>query len=77
MPWTQKGHAKIDDIGSGFQKKEWIEWNEMINKDTLNAEIKNTMEIFKENLIIVVVLIFSFVYFSIQLYAWVQTFSNN
>jgi len=49
----------------------------MINKDTLNAEIKNTMEIFKENLIIVVVLIFSFIYFSIQLYAWVLTFSNN
>jgi hypothetical protein len=48
----------------------------MINKETLNAEIKNTMEIFKENLIVVVVLIFSFIYFLFQLYAWFLTFSK-
>jgi len=48
----------------------------MINKDTLNAEIKNTIEIFKENLIVVVVLIFSFIYFLFQLYAWILAFSK-
>lgn len=46
----------------------------MINKDKLNAEIKNTKEIFKENLIVVVVLIFSFIYFLFQLYAWIGAF---
>lgn len=42
----------------------------MANKDKIQAEIKNTMEVFKENLIVVVVLIFSFIYFLIQLYSW-------
>jgi hypothetical protein len=42
----------------------------MAKKDEIHAEIKNTMEVFKENLIVVVVLIFTFIYFLIQLYAW-------
>ena len=46
----------------------------MINKDKINAEINNTKEIFKENLIVVVVLIFSFIYFLFQLYAWIGAF---
>jgi hypothetical protein len=46
----------------------------MLNKDKLNAEINNTKEIFKENLIVVVVLIFSFIYFLFQLYAWIGAF---
>ncbi len=35
----------------------------MAKKDEIHAEIKNTMEVFKENLIVVVVLIFTFIYF--------------
>jgi hypothetical protein len=46
----------------------------MITKDKLNAKIKNTKEIFKENLLVIVVLIFSFIYFLFQLYAWVGAF---
>jgi hypothetical protein len=48
----------------------------MINNDKLDTEFSNTKEIFKENLIVIVVLIFSFIYFLFQFYAWLDAFFN-
>jgi len=42
----------------------------MADKREPHIESKTRMDSIKENLLVIVVLIFSFIYFLIQLYAW-------